>query len=183
MARLADNAAIMTASPRHYAFLAVAAALLLGSCAETTGPSRPTFYDYLDTPGATVDAQTAATMISQYRANHGLRPVTVDPALMAIAEKQVQVLAARDSVQASLEGDRSPMVRLQKAGYAPRAAAENVSAGYLTLAQAFSGWRDSPPHNANMLNPAVTRIGIATAYVPGSKYHVFWDLILAQPGS
>jgi len=27
---------------------------------------------------------------------------------------------------------------------------ENVSAGYHTLAEAFSGWRDSPPHRANI---------------------------------
>jgi len=49
------------------------------------------------------------------------------------------------------------------------------------LAQAFSGWRDSPPHRKNMLVPGATHIGIATAYAPGSKYKVFWALILAAP--
>ena len=60
-------------------------------------------------------------------------------------------------------------------------AVENVGAGYHTLAEAFSGWRDSPPHRANMLNRGVTRMGIATAYAPASKYKVFWALILAGP--
>jgi hypothetical protein len=32
-----------------------------------------------------------------------------------------------------------------------------------------------------MLNRGVTRIGIATAYAPASKYKVFWALILAGP--
>jgi hypothetical protein len=27
---------------------------------------------------------------------------------------------------------------------------------------------------------AVRRMGIATAYVPGSKYHVFWALVLTE---
>jgi uncharacterized protein YkwD len=56
-----------------------------------------------------------------------------------------------------------------------------VGAGYHTLAQAFSGWRDSPPHRANMLLNGATRMGIAAAYAPKSKYKVFWALILAEP--
>ena len=62
-----------------------------------------------------------------------------------------------------------------------RAVVENVAAGYHTLAEAFSGWRDSPGHRANMLTPEATRIGIAAVYAPGSKYKVFWALILASP--
>src|SRR6516162_9600233 len=51
----------------------------------------------------------------------------------------------------------------------------------LALAQALSGWRDSPPHRANMLLSGATRMGIAAAYAPKSKYKVFWALILAEP--
>jgi uncharacterized protein YkwD len=32
-----------------------------------------------------------------------------------------------------------------------------------------------------MLMPAVTKIGIGTAYAPKSKYRVYWALVLAQP--
>ena len=60
-------------------------------------------------------------------------------------------------------------------------AVENIGAGYHTLAEAFSGWRDSPPHRANMLRSGVTKMGIAAVYAPGSKYKVFWALILAAP--
>jgi uncharacterized protein YkwD len=58
---------------------------------------------------------------------------------------------------------------------------ENIGAGYHTLAEAFSGWRDSPSHRANMLHRTVTKMGIAAAYAPGTKYKVFWTLILAAP--
>ena len=54
------------------------------------------------------------------------------------------------------------------------------SAGYHTLAEAFSGWRDSPPHKANMLKSGVTKLGIAASYAPNTKYKVFWTLILAS---
>jgi len=65
--------------------------------------------------------------------------------------------------------------------YRSKTAAENIGAGYHTLAEAFSGWRDSPPHRRNMLLQGATRIGIAAAYAPNSKYRVFWALILAEP--
>jgi uncharacterized protein YkwD len=48
------------------------------------------------------------------------------------------------------------------------------------MAEAFSGWRDSPPHKANMLKSGVTKLGIAASYAPNTKYKVFWTLILAS---
>jgi uncharacterized protein YkwD len=71
--------------------------------------------------------------------------------------------------------------RIQRSGFDAAVAVENIGAGYHTLAEAFSGWRDSPPHRANMLNGNVTKMGIAAAYAPQSKYKVFWSLILARP--
>ena len=69
--------------------------------------------------------------------------------------------------------------RIRNSPFGGSVAVENISAGYRTLAEAFSGWRDSPPHRANMLNASVTRMGIAAVYAPSSKYKVFWALILA----
>src|SRR5262249_61661298 len=66
-------------------------------------------------------------------------------------------------------------------GYDAKTAAENISAGYQTLAEAFSGWRDSTPHRANMLLAGATRMGIAAVYTPASKYKVYWAMILADP--
>jgi uncharacterized protein YkwD len=79
-----------------------------------------------------------------------------------------------------LLGDWPPLgKRLEAGGYPATVAVENISAGYHTLAEAFSGWRDSPPHKANMLKSGVTKMGIAAVYAPNTKYKVFWTLILA----
>src|ERR1019366_2236793 len=89
------------------------------------------------------------------------------------------VMAPRDKLA---HGAAKPfVVRLKASGYDAKTAAENISAGYHTLAEAFSGWRDSPPHRANMLLKGATRIGIAAVYTPTSKYKVYWALILAEP--
>jgi uncharacterized protein YkwD len=162
-------------------FGAIAALAWLCACtaAEREAPSEPTFYRSLAETGAQVDAGAAASMLSGYRGNNGLTAVTVDPELMKLAQAQAQAMASRDKLDHNVI--RGFNERLAAEGYRARTAAENIGAGYHTLAEAFSGWRDSPPHRANMLLNGATRIGIATAYAPKSKYKVFWALILAQP--
>jgi uncharacterized protein YkwD len=167
-------------SPRFLAPLA--AAVLLSACAgpDTQVPkAEPSFYRNLSQPGAELDATAAASMISGYRANNGLTPVTLDPELMRLAQVQAETMAKRDKLDHA--ASKPFNARLKEAGYPVSVAAENISAGYHTLAEAFSGWRDSPPHRANMLLNGATRIGIAAVYTPKSKYKVYWALILATP--
>jgi uncharacterized protein YkwD len=153
---------------------------LVGGCADTYVPkAEPSFYRNLAQPGAELDAAAAASMISGYRANNGLPAVTLDPELMRLAQAQAEVMAKRDKLD---HGAGKPFEqRLKTSGYDAKRAAENISAGYHTLAEAFSGWRDSAPHRANMLLTGATRIGIAAIYTPSSKYKVYWALILAEP--
>jgi uncharacterized protein YkwD len=128
--------------------------------------------------GATLDPYTAASMISQYRENNGLGKVVVDPDLVKLAEAQSMAMASRNKLDHDVKGPLAK--RLSGSGYPASSAVENVSAGYHTLAEAFSGWRDSPPHRANMLSRDVTKLGIAASYAPNTKYKVFWTLILAS---
>ena len=160
--------------------VAAAALALLCACSSDrelpTG--EPSFYRSMAASGAQVDGATAASMISGYRTNNGLTPVTVDPALMKMAQAQAQAMASRDKLDHDVLNTFRDRL---KQGYHARTAAENVGAGYHTLAEAFSGWRDSPPHRANMLLSGATRMGIATAYSTKSKFKVFWALILSEP--
>jgi uncharacterized protein YkwD len=162
---------------QRLAFIVVTV-LALAACAGEPD-SQPSFYRSLATPDAEVDASAAQSMISGYRSNNGLGPVTLDPGLMRLASEQSRAMAQRDKVDHNAA--RSVAERITRAGFPAKAAVENVGAGYHTLAEAFSGWRDSPPHRANMLNPTVTRMGIAAVYAPNSKYKVFWTLIMAAP--
>lgn len=159
----------------------VALAVWLGGCAGGgEPPSQPSFYRSMAEPGAQLDAAAAASMISGYRGNNGLGAVTLDPTLMKLASEQSHAMARRNLFDHSAAGEFSK--RLARAGLDTAVAVENIGAGYHTLAEAFSGWRDSPPHRANMLKRDVTRMGIAAVYAPQSKYKVFWTLILAGPG-
>ena len=160
------------------AAVAIIGLLALGGCAAEAPIEQPSMYLSMANGGAKLDPQAAASMISLYRQNNGLGGVTVDPALMNMAEQQSQAMASRNKLDHDV---KAPLERrLSGSGYPATLAVENVSAGYHTLAEAFSGWRDSPPHKANMLKNGVTKLGIAASYAPNTKYKVFWTLILAS---
>jgi uncharacterized protein YkwD len=167
-----------TSAPKWAALVAIIAPLALGGCAADVPLEQPSMYFNMAESGARLDSEAAATMISLYRKNNRLGAVVIDRELMKVAEAQAQAMASRNKLD---HDAKAPLPkRLQAAGYPATLAVENVSAGYHTLAEAFSGWRDSPPHRANMLQDGVTKMGIAASYAPNTKYKVFWTLILAS---
>jgi uncharacterized protein YkwD len=160
--------------------LALMSLTACGLTADRAPPAgQPSFYRSLASPGAALDAAAAQSMISGYRQNNGLSAVTIDPALMRLAEEQARTMAARDKMEHNVAGAFG--ARMKKSGFDAKLAVENIGAGYHTLAEAFSGWRDSPGHRANMLKGGATHMGIAAVYAPNSKYKVFWSLVLAAP--
>ncbi|HUG63556.1 MAG TPA: CAP domain-containing protein [Methylomirabilota bacterium] len=166
----------------HQLFAVLLAALCVSACQTPPPPPvKPTFYEDLGRPGASVDQQKAAEMISGYRARFGVAPVRLDPELSRIAADYARQMAEADKMTHSLSDASRIGARLKANGYAFDAAGENIAAGYRTLADAFSGWRDSPAHDRGMKDADMTVVGIGTAYNPNSKYKVFWCLILARP--
>ncbi len=169
-------------SPLLRRITALAPLALLAACNAAPGPTsvveapQPAMYRSLAAADASVDASAAREMISLYRRNNGLGALALDDGLQGVAEAQAKDMARRGD----LEARGALPLRLREAGVEASAAVENVSAGYRTLAEAFSGWRDSGPHNARMLDKRVKRMGIATAYAPGAKYKVYWALVLVE---
>jgi uncharacterized protein YkwD len=151
----------------------------LAGCDDTKPSGQPSFYQSMATADAKVDAKAAASMISGYRRNNGLGLVALDDKLMRMAEDQARAMASKNKFEHDAAGPFAQ--RVKRSGYDAKVAVENIGAGYHTLAEAFSGWRDSPPHRANMLHSGVSKMGIAAVYSPHSKYKVFWALILAAP--
>jgi len=162
--------------------LSASFALLTACAGYEPDKSSPAFYENLARPGAEVSISAATSMFSDYRRANGLPAISADPTLTEMARAQAKRMAEIDKLTHD-PGGRGFVERLKASNYDAARAAENIGAGYHTLAEAFSGWRDSPSHNKNMLLPGATRFGIATAYAAGSKYKVFWALVLAEPDS
>jgi uncharacterized protein YkwD len=125
--------------------------------------------------------------VNDYRASKGLKPLTWSKRLTAAARFQALYMAENDYVghsQGSLFGwfAKYPTVK-ERAGaydYKWRTLAENVAGGQETWEIVFKGWRESPGHNANILNPDVTEIGIARVDDLRTKYKHFWAMVLGS---
>lgn len=161
--------------------LSILLALPLAGCGFTDFGVGSIFKSPLATKPGVVDVDTAVQMVSAYRRSHGLGPVTVDDKLMRIAAVHAKRMAASDRVDHVLPGEGSFPARLTAGGYDASIAAENIGAGYDTLAEAFAGWQKSPHHRDNLLKPGITEIGIALSTAPDSKYKTYWSLVLAAP--
>src|ERR1700720_4094827 len=118
---------------------------------------------------------TAQAAISRYRAEHGLPAVKPDAGVMALAAAQARAMAKADAMEHDV--DRPFQARI--VSYDPDVAVENIAAGTRTFSATLEIWQHSPGHDANLRKPGVTRFGIASAEAPGSKYKIFWALIMA----
>ncbi len=149
---------------------ALLAGLLLSSCS-TPPADRPidSMYVRLEQNGTSLDPVSALGLINAYRNKKGLPPLQLDADMMKAAEVSAGKAAAEDR---STFGE---MPQLPASG--GRSAQIKLSAGYLTLAEAFSGWRDVPLYDRAMLSPQARFLGVAAIRAPGAKYRVYWALV------
>jgi hypothetical protein len=118
-------------------------------------------------------------LMNGYRAQNGLGPLTLENDLTE-ASDWMSIDMATDNYFPPDHIDnenppRNPTQRVNHFGYVGQAG-ENILAGTLRFTgnSAFDAWRKSPPHNANMLNPNYTVIGVARAFNENSRYKWYW---------
>ena len=128
-----------------------------------------------------LDQAEARDIINRYRKHKGLKPLRLHPLLTKAAKAHSSDLAHNDRIAHKGSDGSDPWVRVQRAGYKPRLAAENVGAGQMSLAEVFRGWQDSPGHDENLLLPDATHMGIALVHNPTTEYKTFWTLVLGKP--
>jgi len=105
-------------------------------------------------------AEDVAALISQYRKAHGLPAVKVDAELTAVAQKQAQAMAKKGVMDHNVLAPFS----VRMSGIRVGAAGENLAEATTSWAQTIHLWEGSEGHNANLLLPDATDIGVATAY-------------------
>ena len=160
-------------NPLLIASVLAAVVLALAACSTTTAPPQPV-------TAIAVDSGRTARLISSYRAENGLGPVTVDSRLMQVARDYARVMGERDTIKHGLGGSLPRRVRA--VGYEWAFLAENLAAGYSTIGDAMQGWKDSRGHNRNLLSPQAREIGIAAVATPaGSDHRNYWALVLGAP--
>lgn len=114
-------------------------------------------------------------LINRYRIHRGLKPLSVDKKLQKAAQWMSNDMAAKNYLGHRDSKGRDPFTRMAAFGYNYNTdKAENVAAGQQTAEKAFKSWKGSKGHNANMLDPHFTVIGIGFAYSKTSRYGWYW---------
>lgn len=144
--------------------------------AATTGTDAGVTATGANAAPACGDAEELAflALINEHRAANGLQPLAMSPTLTTAARAHSQDMAAKNYFDhVGLDGSTFSS-RIAAAGYPGGTTAENIFAGGQSAAAAMESWKNSPGHNANMLNPAFTAIGIGRAFDPNSDFGWYW---------
>ena len=121
------------------------------------------------------DEQRMLVLINRHRANNGARPLKTHDTLIRSARWLSEDMAARDYMRHVDSLGRDSFQRMDAFDYdGSGLRGENIADGNGDADATFVQWMDSPGHNANMLNPHYTLIGIARAYGADSKYGWYW---------
>lgn len=124
-----------------------------------------------------LDAQEAEVLdlINQYRARYGLAALRVSPQLTG-SSRWMSLDMARNGYFGHVDSlGRNPFTRMAAFRYGyPTSQGENIAAGNADARNTFIQWRDSPEHNANMLNSSYCVIGVGRISLDGSVYHWYW---------
>jgi len=123
------------------------------------------------------------TAVNALRTEAGAGPLRLCAPLTAAAEDYARLMASTDYYGHVGPDGSQPWDRMTAQGYAWRAAAENIAAGYDTAVAVLQGWHDSPHHLANLLDPQYRDVGFGRATSPGSKYGTYWVQDFGTGGS
>ncbi|QYJ14528.1 hypothetical protein Rxycam_00324 [Rubrobacter xylanophilus DSM 9941] len=120
-------------------------------------------------------------LINEYRQQNGLEPLLLSDTLSVAAERHSEDMArysffAHDTYASSYyPAGAEPWDRMAAEGYDYNTyRGENIAVGYETAEAAFEAWRNSPSHNAAMLDGRYRVVGIGRLYDPSSAYGWYW---------
>jgi len=120
-------------------------------------------------------AESPVQAICQYRHAHGLSSVVADTQLTEVAQRQAQAMAASGVMDHNVAGSFSSRISGVKTNHA----AENIAAGTKTWSETLAVWEHSSGHNANLLMPGATHVGVAVAHNASTRYKTYWAMVIA----
>ncbi len=142
-------------------------------------------------PAALADSMEKAALagINAQRAAAGCGPLRPNAALQTAAKGHASAMATQDFFSHTGADGSNMQTRIEAAGYAWGALAENIAAGQKTAADVVQSWMDSAGHRANILNCALTETGLAVVFqkddqpIKGNSYpmYYYWVQTFGSP--
>jgi uncharacterized protein YkwD len=116
-------------------------------------------------------------LANDQRAAAGLAPLSQSGDLTEAARSHSIDQASMQTMTHTGSDGSNAGDRIARAGFAAGAWAENVAAGYGSASGVIDGWMGSGGHRQNILDPAFTSIGVASAQA--SDGTLYWTMVLA----
>ncbi len=114
-------------------------------------------------------------LINVYRAQNGRGALGMSQAIGAAAEHHSAEMASSDYFSHTMLNGVSWSLNMSNHGYTYNTyRGENIAAGSAAAYDTFMQWKNSPGHNANMLNGNYNTIGIGRVYGDSSTYKYYW---------
>ena len=122
--------------------------------------------------------QQVVDLTNQFRTANGLSLLSINIELQTAAQGHSRDLANGDYFSHTGLDGRKPWDRAEDAGYNYYTVGENIAAGQRSPAEVVQAWIDSPPHLANLMNPAFSEIGIGYEFLQDDtgiiNYNHYW---------
>jgi uncharacterized protein YkwD len=123
------------------------------------------------------EEQAMLNGINSYRQQRGLQPLAASGSLNRAAAWMSHDMAAYRYFSHTDRLGRAFNVRLADCGYTYATyMGENIAAGNADAASTLTQWKNSPGHNALLLNSSMRAVGIARYYDAGAPYRWYWTL-------
>ena len=121
------------------------------------------------------DEQALLALVNDYRAQHGMWPLKASPALSAASRWMSEDMASHEYLAHTDSLGRDPSKRMADFGYGASSCWGEVLSGADSPQAAFESWRNSPQHEAIMLDSFLVA-GVGKASNPQSPYRAFWTM-------
>ena len=148
----------------------------------TTAPAHNPPYPCVDDPALDADEQNFVALLNAYRAQNGLPPLAVDVNLSRSGQWKSDDLAI-NNYYAHDDLDRTWVQRIRDCGFTANVWLGEVidgSRGDPGAAEVLNEWRNSPDHNAILLDAGAKWIGCGRGYYAGAPYNWYWTCDLAR---
>lgn len=122
-------------------------------------------------------AGRVVTLTNSARTRRGCRPLRVDSRLTRSARIHSLEMARTGKFSHESPDGSSPWDRMERAGYRA-GAAENIGRGYASADEAVRAWLGSADRRQNILNCAITTIGVGVVSASGDTW---WTQDLGYP--
>ena len=162
-----------SSGPRYRWMVVAVAAVLISVLAAGESDSAATTYDS--------EELQFLRLINEYRQENGAGPLVLSDTLAVAAEHHSKDMgeygffAHNTAASSYYRVGSQPWDRMAAEGYDYNTLrGENLATGTETAEESFQAWRESPSHNAAMLDGRYRVIGIARVYVPGGRHSWYW---------